>query len=50
VVQRHGGELDIRSELGRGSTFRLLLPAARLRIDATARAASTALEDTARTR
>jgi two-component system, OmpR family, phosphate regulon sensor histidine kinase PhoR len=50
VVQRHGGELDIQSELGRGSTFRLLLPAARLRIDATARAASAALEDTARTR
>jgi two-component system phosphate regulon sensor histidine kinase PhoR len=50
VVQRHGGEFDIQSELGRGSTFRLLLPAARLRIDAAARAASAALEDTARTR
>ena len=31
VVQRHGGELDIRSELGRGSCFRLALPAARVR-------------------
>ena len=31
VVQRHGGELDIRSEIGRGSCFRLALPAARVR-------------------
>ena len=31
VVQRHGGELDIRSELGAGSCFRLALPAARVR-------------------
>ena len=31
VVQRHGGELDIQSELGRGSTFRILVPAARVR-------------------
>ena len=31
VVQRHGGELDIQSELGKGSTFRLLFPAARVR-------------------
>ena len=31
VAQRHGGELDVASELGRGSTFRLVLPAARVR-------------------
>ena len=31
VVQRHGGELDIRSEAGKGSCFRLVFPAARVR-------------------
>ena len=31
VVQRHGGELDIQSELGRGSTFRIVVPSARVR-------------------
>ncbi len=35
VVQRHGGELDIQSELGRGSTFRLVFPASRVRLAAT---------------
>lgn len=31
VVQRHGGELDIQSELGRGSAFHVVVPAARVR-------------------
>jgi two-component system, OmpR family, phosphate regulon sensor histidine kinase PhoR len=31
VVQRHGGELDIQSQPGLGSTFRLVFPAVRVR-------------------
>ena len=33
VVQRHGGELVIDSEVGRGSTFKLIFPAARVRTE-----------------
>jgi two-component system phosphate regulon sensor histidine kinase PhoR len=31
VAQRHGGEIDIQSELGKGSSFKLVLPALRVR-------------------
>jgi two-component system phosphate regulon sensor histidine kinase PhoR len=31
TVQRHGGELTVDSELGKGSTFRLMFPSSRVR-------------------
>jgi two-component system phosphate regulon sensor histidine kinase PhoR len=34
VMQRHAGELDVDSEPGKGSTFRLVFPAVRVRVAA----------------
>ena len=47
VAQRHAGEIDIQSEAGAGSRFRLVLPAFRVRHPAQP-AAERALPDTAR--
>lgn len=33
IVQRHGGSLDIQSEPGKGSVFRILMPSGRIRFD-----------------
>jgi signal transduction histidine kinase len=35
-MQRHGGELQIQSELGKGSTFNLIFPASRISTQITA--------------
>jgi two-component system phosphate regulon sensor histidine kinase PhoR len=32
VLQRHGGELRVESELGKGSCFRVIFPPARVRV------------------
>jgi two-component system phosphate regulon sensor histidine kinase PhoR len=36
VVQRHGGELQIESQLNQGSKFSLLIPSTRLKLPQTA--------------
>jgi two-component system phosphate regulon sensor histidine kinase PhoR len=40
VLQRHGAQLSVESELGKGSTFSVRLPAARVMLDVNARAPS----------
>lgn len=42
VMQRHGGSIEVESELGRGSCFRLMFPAARLRLGAALKEAAVA--------
>ena len=43
VMLRHGGELDIQSELGKGSSFKLIFPSARVRTIGATNAAAPAV-------
>ena len=45
VAKRHGGELDVQSEVNKGSNFRLLFPAARVRASFTEPSAGHALSE-----
>ena len=47
VMQRHGGELRIDSELGKGSRFALVFPAARVRLVAASPASGEQVESAA---
>jgi two-component system phosphate regulon sensor histidine kinase PhoR len=44
VVQRHSGELQIHSEVGKGSSFRLVFPALRVRVGDAADVSAVAVE------
>ena len=47
MMQRHGGELEVESEPGRGSCFRLVFPSARVRPVGGLSPAASVVDDTA---
>jgi two-component system phosphate regulon sensor histidine kinase PhoR len=50
VMQRHGGELEVESEPGKGSCFRLVFPSARVRPTTAVQAVPNTFDDRAITR